>query len=171
MLWMNNMPPQAESLRYAKSSTHCSTGPISIRSEPMRRNPKPGHSLWRRRFLPAATVPLIFPLIESRGMPTRTKHTDLAVEKLADFLPTHTLPFLDPIMPCFRFLILCLVSLAAGQVGLGDDPPQDDGKLRIIVFGAHPDDAEYRAGGCGVKWAKLGHHVKLVSVTNGDIGH
>jgi len=74
-------------------------------------------------------------------------------------------------MPCFRFLILCLVSLAAGQVGLGDDPPQDDGKLRIIVFGAHPDDAEYRAGGCGVKWAKLGHHVKLVSVTNGDIGH
>jgi LmbE family N-acetylglucosaminyl deacetylase len=43
--------------------------------------------------------------------------------------------------------------------------------LRIIVFGAHPDDAEYKAGGTACKWARLGHAVKLVSVTNGDIGH
>jgi LmbE family N-acetylglucosaminyl deacetylase len=47
----------------------------------------------------------------------------------------------------------------------------DDGKLRIIYFGAHPDDAEFKVGGTGAKWAALGHHVKLVSVTNGDIGH
>jgi LmbE family N-acetylglucosaminyl deacetylase len=47
----------------------------------------------------------------------------------------------------------------------------DDGKLRILVFGAHPDDAEFKAGGTAAKWAKRGHHVKLVSVTNGDIGH
>ena len=47
----------------------------------------------------------------------------------------------------------------------------DDGKLRIIVFGAHPDDAEYRGAGVAMKWAKMGHHVKLVSATNGDIGH
>lgn len=47
----------------------------------------------------------------------------------------------------------------------------DDGKLCIIVFGAHPDDAQYKAGGTAAKWAKLGHHVKLVSVTNGDTGH
>jgi len=46
-----------------------------------------------------------------------------------------------------------------------------DGKLRIIVFGAHPDDPEYRAAGVAMKWAKLGHHVKLVATTNGDIGH
>jgi len=46
-----------------------------------------------------------------------------------------------------------------------------DGKLRVLVFGAHPDDAEFKAGGTAAKWAKLGHHVKLVSVTNGDIGH
>jgi len=46
-----------------------------------------------------------------------------------------------------------------------------DGKLRIICFGAHPDDAEYKAGGTAAKWAALGHHVKFVSVTNGDIGH
>ena len=49
--------------------------------------------------------------------------------------------------------------------------PADDGKLRIICFGAHPDDAEFKAGGTAAKWARLGHHVKLVSVTNGDIGH
>jgi N-acetylglucosamine malate deacetylase 1 len=49
--------------------------------------------------------------------------------------------------------------------------PAEDGKLRIIVFGAHPDDPEYKAGGTAAKWARLGHHVKLVSVTNGDIGH
>ena len=46
-----------------------------------------------------------------------------------------------------------------------------DGKLRIIIFGAHPDDAEYRGAGVAMKWAKAGHHVKLVSCTNGDIGH
>jgi LmbE family N-acetylglucosaminyl deacetylase len=50
-------------------------------------------------------------------------------------------------------------------------PAPNDGKLRIIVFGAHPDDAEYRGAGVAMKWAKLGHHVKLVSATNGDIGH
>lgn len=50
-------------------------------------------------------------------------------------------------------------------------PPANDGKLRVIVFGAHPDDAEYRGAGVAMKWASLGHHVKLVSTTNGDIGH
>lgn len=46
-----------------------------------------------------------------------------------------------------------------------------DGKLNIICFGAHPDDAEYKSGGVAAMWAKAGHRVKLVSVTNGDIGH
>lgn len=48
--------------------------------------------------------------------------------------------------------------------------PQD-GKLRIICFGAHPDDNEFRAAGVAAMWAAKGHHVKFVSVTNGDIGH
>lgn len=49
--------------------------------------------------------------------------------------------------------------------------PVGDGKLRIIVFGAHPDDCEFSAGGTAAKWAERGHHVKFVSCTNGDIGH
>jgi LmbE family N-acetylglucosaminyl deacetylase len=46
-----------------------------------------------------------------------------------------------------------------------------DGRLRIIAFGAHPDDNELRLGGTAAKWSALGHQVKFVSVTNGDIGH
>ncbi len=49
--------------------------------------------------------------------------------------------------------------------------PPNDGKLGIIAFGAHPDDCELKAGGVAAKWSALGHHVKFVSVTNGDIGH
>ena len=49
--------------------------------------------------------------------------------------------------------------------------PANDGKLRIIAFGAHPDDCELKAGGVAALWAAQGHHVKFVSVTNGDIGH
>ena len=49
--------------------------------------------------------------------------------------------------------------------------PADDGKLRIICFGAHPDDCELRAAGVAALWTAQGHHVKFVSVTNGDIGH
>jgi len=59
----------------------------------------------------------------------------------------------------------CSLAVAA------EDEPPDDGKLRIIAFGAHPDDCEYKVGGTGAMWSDLGHHVKLVSTTNGDIGH
>src|SRR5512138_3475331 len=64
----------------------------------------------------------------------------------------------------------------AGAVGalVWAQSPQaapNDGKLRIIIFGAHPDDAEYIGAGVAMKWAKAGHHVKLVATTNGDIGH
>src|SRR6266498_642263 len=50
-------------------------------------------------------------------------------------------------------------------------PPPEDGKLRIICFGAHPDDCELQASGTGALWAAKGHHVLFVSVSNGDIGH
>lgn len=47
----------------------------------------------------------------------------------------------------------------------------DDENLRIIAFGAHPDDCEISAGGVGTMWAEQGHAFKCVSMTNGDIGH
>ncbi len=43
--------------------------------------------------------------------------------------------------------------------------------LRLLVIGAHPDDAEFRAGGLAAKYRQLGHVVRFVSVTNGDAGH
>ena len=43
--------------------------------------------------------------------------------------------------------------------------------LRILVLGAHPDDADYKAGGTAARWRQLGHEVKFVSVTNGGAGH
>jgi LmbE family N-acetylglucosaminyl deacetylase len=43
--------------------------------------------------------------------------------------------------------------------------------LRIIAFGAHPDDAELKAAGVAAQWAAAGHKVKFVAMTNGDIGH
>jgi len=48
---------------------------------------------------------------------------------------------------------------------------QDYSKLRVIAFGAHPDDCDQRAGGIAAKYAAAGHLVKFVSVTNGDAGH
>ena len=63
-----------------------------------------------------------------------------------------------------------LAALAAGSL-ISTGTAAEDGKLRIICFGAHPDDCEIGAGGTAVLWAKAGHHVKFVSVTNGDIGH
>ncbi len=46
-----------------------------------------------------------------------------------------------------------------------------DGKLRVIAFGAHPDDCDGRAAGTAALFVRMGHHVKFVSVTNGDAGH
>jgi LmbE family N-acetylglucosaminyl deacetylase len=43
--------------------------------------------------------------------------------------------------------------------------------LRIIAFGAHPDDAELKAAGVAALWAAQGHKVKFVAMTNGDVGH
>lgn len=77
-------------------------------------------------------------------------------------------------MPFSRWwypLCLCLLAIPAAVPSFAEDTPAKPAPLRIIVFGAHPDDAEFKAGGVAVKWAQQGHHVKLVSVTNGDIGH
>lgn len=48
---------------------------------------------------------------------------------------------------------------------------KQDKKMNIVVFGAHPDDAETSTGGTAIKFAQLGHNVLFVSLTNGDAGH
>jgi N-acetylglucosamine malate deacetylase 1 len=63
---------------------------------------------------------------------------------------------------------LAASSLTASRAG---GQAQAKEPMRIIVFGAHPDDCELEAGGTAARWAKLGYKVKFVSVTNGDIGH
>jgi LmbE family N-acetylglucosaminyl deacetylase len=44
-------------------------------------------------------------------------------------------------------------------------------RLRVLVFGAHPDDCEFTAGGVAALYARAGHEVMFVSLTNGDAGH
>lgn len=65
------------------------------------------------------------------------------------------------------FFSICIVLLSFTAI-----KAQTDGqnKLDIIIIGAHPDDAE-SAGGVAYLWTKNGHHVTMVSVTNGDAGH
>jgi LmbE family N-acetylglucosaminyl deacetylase len=43
--------------------------------------------------------------------------------------------------------------------------------VNILVFGAHPDDPDFKAGGVAYLYGKGGHRVKFVSMTNGDAGH
>lgn len=68
-----------------------------------------------------------------------------------------------------RFSLAFLMLTILASSSFAQEKPEK--VLRIIAFGAHPDDAEFRLGGTAIKWAKLGHKVKMVSVTNGDIGH
>jgi LmbE family N-acetylglucosaminyl deacetylase len=44
-------------------------------------------------------------------------------------------------------------------------------QLRILIVGAHPDDADIKAGGTAARWCGLGATVRLVSLTNGQGGH
>jgi len=61
-----------------------------------------------------------------------------------------------------RILALLLASLGALSA---------QEKIRVIAFGAHPDDCDIRASGTAALFAQMGHAVKFVSVTNGDAGH
>ncbi len=63
-------------------------------------------------------------------------------------------------MSCL-LLLLVTASLAFAQTT----------RVRVIAFGAHPDDCEIRAAGTAALLAAAGAAVKFVSVTNGDAGH
>lgn len=66
-----------------------------------------------------------------------------------------------------RFLVLAALGALPGSTTIA----QETEGLRVIAFGAHPDDCEIRCGGVAILWAKRGDIVKFVSATNGDIGH
>ncbi len=65
---------------------------------------------------------------------------------------------------------LALFVLLASLVWLAH-PAQAQEPLRIIAFGAHPDDCDIRSAGVAAKWVAMGHKVRFVAVTNGDAGH
>jgi LmbE family N-acetylglucosaminyl deacetylase len=64
-----------------------------------------------------------------------------------------------------QFLLLLLAFIFI-LVANGQNNP-----VRVIIFGAHPDDCDLEAGGIAIKYAKMGCKVKFVSMTNGDAGH
>jgi LmbE family N-acetylglucosaminyl deacetylase len=69
---------------------------------------------------------------------------------------------------CLLFLSVALL-LNATPGGSAATPQGQP--LRIIAFGAHPDDAELKASGVAALWAAAGAKVKFVAMTNGDVGH
>jgi LmbE family N-acetylglucosaminyl deacetylase len=70
-----------------------------------------------------------------------------------------------------RFRLASCLLLAAALVPKHPALAQESGQqLRIIVFGAHPDDPE-KVGGTMAMFAEQGHLVRLVSMTNGNAGH
>ena len=66
-------------------------------------------------------------------------------------------------MKYFSYLLLALLLTTTLHA--------QNAKLRIIMIGAHPDDCDIDGGGTAILYAKMGHAVKFVSVTNGDAGH
>jgi LmbE family N-acetylglucosaminyl deacetylase len=60
----------------------------------------------------------------------------------------------------------CLLSILLFPTSSAQNEP-----VRVIAFGAHPDDCDLGAGGLAAKYAALGYKVKFVSLTNGDAGH
>lgn len=67
--------------------------------------------------------------------------------------------------------LLLLAACLYGPVNSEAADAKPSRPLRIICFGAHPDDCEIKAGGVAALYAAQGHKVKFVSVSNGDIGH
>ena len=66
--------------------------------------------------------------------------------------------------------LLGVLAMTVVTEGLAARPLGAEGPLRIIVFGAHPDDCDLRAGGTASLWAAKGYAVKFVALTNGDAG-
>jgi len=72
-------------------------------------------------------------------------------------------------MRCSRLLLLAVPALLIFPTVSAQVPANRP--LRIIAFGAHPDDAELKFAGTATMFAAQGAKVKLVALTNGDVGH
>ena len=70
--------------------------------------------------------------------------------------------------PAVRYAVLTLALCSAQAIAAQIQPPR---VLRVVAFGAHPDDAELKFAGTAALMAAQGHKVKLVALTNGDVGH
>lgn len=67
-----------------------------------------------------------------------------------------------------NFILFFLIIFSAVSI---NGQNKDAKSLRIIAIGAHPDDTDQQMGGTAALFAEMGHHVKFVSITNGDAGH
>jgi LmbE family N-acetylglucosaminyl deacetylase len=70
--------------------------------------------------------------------------------------------------PSLRYLVIPFAALCMQALAAQTPAPR---VLRVVAFGAHPDDAEQKFGGTATLMAAQGHKVKLVALTNGDVGH
>ncbi|TLP80143.1 PIG-L deacetylase family protein [Maribacter sp. ACAM166] len=61
------------------------------------------------------------------------------------------------------FIFLCLAFTTSKA--------QEKKVLNILAIGAHPDDCDSKFGGTAALFAKMGHNVKFLALTNGDAGH
>lgn len=66
-----------------------------------------------------------------------------------------------------RKLFLCTLIF----LGVVSALSAQNSKIRVLVFGAHPDDCDISSGGLAALYVAAGHAVKFVSLTNGDKGH
>jgi LmbE family N-acetylglucosaminyl deacetylase len=92
-------------------------------------------------------------------------------------LDVYDLAGVDPMLnPCKQHVpriphLLPVVWLLAALTFACVPAESQNQPLRVIAFGAHPDDCDLGAGGIAAKYAALGNKVKFVSLTNGDAGH
>ncbi len=64
-----------------------------------------------------------------------------------------------------NLLLIILSIICLAKTGIYADT------LNVIIIKAHPDEAEEYAGGTAALLIRAGHHVKFLSLTNGDVGH
>ena len=77
------------------------------------------------------------------------------------------------------FLLLCAFAAGAAFAGFAGRDPRFPGfaeenfklPMRVMVIGAHPDDADFYCGATAIKLAKAGAKVRFVSLCNGNKGH